>query len=258
MRLRTFSRVRLEGADFTRPKPLLLLCYLALEGSQDRRFLAELFWPDARDRMRSLAVALARLRRGAPGAVEADDKRAWTSLQTDAGRFLTLLEKRDLEKALECCQGPFLEGFYLREWGEELEEWVHHTREYLASRARKALLELAERAAARARFDEASKHAEDAYRLRGAPALESEELTRLHTLLCAGESPLATEVAKEAAALIGLIEDHSALTHALKERVRRLATALRTALSPDALERGKTLTLAEVVAEVLRGAEARS
>jgi tetratricopeptide (TPR) repeat protein len=142
MRLRTLGGVALDEAEFSRPKPLLLLSYLALEGRQDRRHVAELFWPEAADRMKSLTVALARLRKGVPGAVEADEKQVWANIDLDAVRFLRLLEQGDTPAALALYEGPFLQGLHLR-WNAELEEWVYQTREFLAAHARKALLELA-------------------------------------------------------------------------------------------------------------------
>ena len=72
MRLQTLGGLRLEGADFQRPKPLLLLAYLAVEGAKDRRHLAELFWPDASEPATSLRVALGQLRKGAPGVLGGD------------------------------------------------------------------------------------------------------------------------------------------------------------------------------------------
>ena len=45
--LRTFGRVQLGDGSFTRPKPLLLLAYLTVEGPCPRRRLADLFWPSA-------------------------------------------------------------------------------------------------------------------------------------------------------------------------------------------------------------------
>jgi len=62
MRVITLGGLALEGAAFTRPKPLMLLAYLALEGRQERRQLAGLFWPHARDPLGSLTVALSQLR----------------------------------------------------------------------------------------------------------------------------------------------------------------------------------------------------
>ena len=218
MLLRTFGGLVLDDADFTRPKPLLLLTYLALEGHQDRRFVAELFWPEAKDHMKSLTVALARLRKSVPSVIGADRKRAWATVDIDAVQFLTLLERGKLEKALELYQGPFLEGFYLKNWGVELEEWVYKTREFLAGRARGALLELAEREAAQGPFDQAAKRAETAHMLAGAPALEPEELIRLYTLLRAGNNPRAAEVRAEAE---GFGVETVASTDEARERLRQ-------------------------------------
>ena len=72
MLLRTLGELRLEGSDFSRPKPLLLLAYLALEGPKPRRYLAELFYMDTKDPYNGLAQAVKLLRKRAPGAIEAD------------------------------------------------------------------------------------------------------------------------------------------------------------------------------------------
>ena len=72
MKLRTLGTLALEGTAFGREKPLLLLCYLALEGPQARRFVAELFWPEAAKPLTSLSVALSQLRKVVPEALETD------------------------------------------------------------------------------------------------------------------------------------------------------------------------------------------
>jgi predicted ATPase len=185
----TLGELRLAGTGFTRAKPLLLLSYVALEGTRDRRHLAELFWPGAADPLNSLAAALKQLRRGAPGALEADKLRVWTPVPCDAGAFLGAVEAGRDDEAWAGYRGPFLSGVYLPDWSTELEEWVYATREFLAGRARTALLRLAEAGAAGGNFQEATKRAEAAYSLPGAPELEPEEVARLHALLTAGNSP---------------------------------------------------------------------
>ena len=194
VRLRTLGALELRGLKFARPKPLLLLAYLALEGVQERRFLAQLFWPDASDAMKSLTVALAQLRQGAPGVIEADGLRAWSRVPTDARDFLERLDHHEPEVALAAYGGPFSHGVPQAGWGVELEEWVFRTREYLADRARMALLNVAEREAIAGDFVAAASHAVGAYRMAGAGEPEPEVLTRLHALLMAGENPLAAEV----------------------------------------------------------------
>jgi predicted ATPase len=196
--LHTLGGLSLEGTSFTRPKPLLLLTYLSLEGSQSRRHIAELFWPEASDHMNSLTVALAQIRQAGSNLIETDDAQIRPLVESDAKEFLTLLEQRDFIKALELYQGSFLEGFFLKDWGEELEEWVYRTREILAGRAREAMLKVAENEAAKGLFEQAANRAETAYRLRGSDLLESEDTNRLYRLLVAGRNPYAAEVAKEA------------------------------------------------------------
>ena len=187
----------LEGADFQQPLPLLLLTYLALEGPQARRVLAELFWPDAKDPRDSLGSALRLMKRSATGSVEADRVRAYSELPCDAKELLSQLDAGDSEAAVAQYQGSFLEGLDLS-LGEELEEWVYATREYIAGRVRTALIKLGEQAAAQGHIAPAASHAERAYLLRGAPKPDPEDFQRLYTLLQAGGSPRAGEVRKEA------------------------------------------------------------
>jgi tetratricopeptide (TPR) repeat protein len=198
MRLKTLGGVVLEGSDFTRIKPLLVLSYLAVEGSKDRRYLSEFFWSGASDGLNSLSRALSQFRKDAPGAIEADEQRVWTNVESDVSEFLAALESKNIAQAVELYKGAFLDGAYLQDWGEELEEWIYQTREDLATRAQEALLQLAEEDAARGRFAESSKNAERAFELPGAPAPEPESLSRYYALLIAANSPLATKVKEEA------------------------------------------------------------
>ncbi len=198
MRLKTLGGVGLGGSNFTRIKPLLVLSYLAVEGSKDRRYLSEFFWAGASDGLNSLSRALSQFRKDAPGAVEADEQRVWTNVESDVQEFLNALESKNYSGAVDLYKGAFLDGAYLQDWGEELEEWIYQTREDLATRAQEALLQLAEDDAARGRFAESSRNAERAFELPGAPAPEPESLSRYYALLIAGNSPLAAKVKEEA------------------------------------------------------------
>lgn len=197
MRLRTLGGVRFEGSDFTRPKPLLLATYLAMEGPRPRRHLAQLFWPDARDPMRSLSVALTRLRKGAPGAVAADRRRAEIRASCDAAEFLGHLDRGERQQALELYEGPFLDGLDLPAHGAELEEWLNVQREHLAGRALRALLEEAEARAAEGRIAAAADLAESAARLRWTDP-DPDELERMHALLAAAGRAFADHVRRQA------------------------------------------------------------
>jgi len=198
VQLQTLGGLALHGSSLGRPKPLLLLTYLALEGAKDRHHLAELFWPDAAEPMNSLRVALAHLRAAAPGSFENKGTGLTAEVEADAVALLRALDARELVRATELYRGAFLEGFYLAGIGSELEEWVYSTREFLGGRVREAWLGLAERDAAVGDFRAAARRAEAALKLPGAPPPEPEGLERLYRLLVAGDSPRARDLQKEA------------------------------------------------------------
>lgn len=186
----------MEGSPFRRPKPLLLLAYLSLEGSKARRYLAELFFMDATDPLNSLSRALSYLRNDAPGTIDADEQKVWATLPCDAAAFINHADQKRLEEALALYRGPFLESLALP-LGGELEEWVYGTREYLAGRFRNVLLQLAEEAG-KGNLLQAARYAETAYTLTGAPELEPEHFSRLHILLARTDNPHAAELRKQA------------------------------------------------------------
>ncbi len=198
MLLRTLGGLRLEGAAFGRPKPLLLLAYLAMEGPRDRRFLSRLFWPAAPAPMTNLRTALSQLNKGAPGAVRSDAARLSTALEVDAKAVLDGASFR-LEGELEdVYPGPFLEGVHLPDWGAELEEWVFSTRELVAETVRSQVLDHAEELARRGQAQLAARRAEQAYRLPGAPEPTPETLDRAYALMVAGGNAYAAKLRAEA------------------------------------------------------------
>jgi len=175
-----------------------LLSYLALEGPQERRFLAELFWPDAANGLASLSTALYRIGKSTDGAIDADDLRAWSLLTSDAQELLTQLERGGSDFDRSLYRGPFLAGIYLPGWSSELEEWIYQTRERIARRVQQAFLKLAEEAAALGRFQEAGEQAAAAHRLPGAGEPEVEELERYFILFTAADHPAAALVGEQA------------------------------------------------------------
>jgi hypothetical protein len=112
-RLGALGGLALEGSPFTRPKPLLLLTYLAFEGSQLRRHLAELFWQEG-NRMKSLSMALTLLRKGASDVVEVDVKQVKSLVQSDVKELLDALDKSNWEQATHLYTGAFCKGSYSR------------------------------------------------------------------------------------------------------------------------------------------------
>lgn len=189
MLLRTLGALELTGSSFTRPKPLMLLAHLALEGPKERRHLAELFWQGATDPFNRLAVTLARLRKADPNILGANNARIWTDLATDAQALLTAIEGGRLKEAVGLYQGPFLEGVYFDDWGRELADWAYDTRDFLASQTKTAQLVLAEAEAGQGKFHAAAKRAEAAYSVAQTAGFEPSDIKRLHTLLLAGDSP---------------------------------------------------------------------
>jgi tetratricopeptide (TPR) repeat protein/energy-coupling factor transporter ATP-binding protein EcfA2 len=194
----TFGGLQLSGADFGRLKPLLLLAYLAIGGRRDRKHLATLFFPKNADRLNNLSITLSRLRKAAPGIIEADETRVWTNVNTDVQQLLTALENHDLKTALGHYQGMFLEGVNIDDCGEELELWMFEQRELLAGHMRRLYLVNAEQEASRGNFETASQYAETAYLFPGAPEPELEDLRRLYPLLLVGGSPETAHVRQEA------------------------------------------------------------
>ena len=189
VRLVTLGGLYLEGSDFARSKPLLLLCYLAIEGAQSRRVLAELFFADAQDPRNALSTTLRRLRRLEDVVVASGDKIA-ARVACDTNELLRVLESEPPEAALSRYQGPFLEGLDLA-LSEELEGWVFTVREYLAARVREVYLALGERQLAQGDASCAARQAERALGLAGAPELALEDYPRIYALLKRGKSPKA-------------------------------------------------------------------
>ncbi|MBO1437979.1 tetratricopeptide repeat protein [Meiothermus sp. CFH 77666] len=126
--LRTLGGLHLEGETFSRIKPLLLVAYLAIEGSQPRRRLAEMFWPEAQDPLNNLSVALSQLR---PFRVIEGEEALRAVIPTDLEPLHRALCEGRLSEVRGLYRGAFLEGVEAP-LGEELEEWVWSTRERIA------------------------------------------------------------------------------------------------------------------------------
>lgn len=128
--IQALGTLRHEGDVSLRPKPLLLLTYLGLEGPTARSRLVELFGAGAADPADAVATTLRRARPGLVLAGAGDDRLA-TSLGSDALTFRERALAGDDAAALARYRGPFLDGLALS-LGVELEEWCMDTREALA------------------------------------------------------------------------------------------------------------------------------
>ena len=201
--LLTLGGLELTASDFKRTKPLLMLSYLCLEGQQARRRVAELFWPEAKDPLASLATDISRLKKACGEVVGADDTQVWAAVQTDARALLATLERREFQQAVETYSGAFLDGVHLNDWSVELEDWVYSTREFLAGRVSGAHVQLGERAAREGDFGAGARCANEACMVPGSGGLEPELAPRVYALLRADEHPHAANV-KRASGELGL------------------------------------------------------
>jgi DNA-binding SARP family transcriptional activator len=189
VKLVTLGKLQIENLEFGREKLLVLLAYLALEGSKSRRFLANLFWSDSTNPMNNLAVALVKLRR--INALEADSDRVWTNIECDVVEIKTALRSGQWQHGIDAYTGAFVTTMPMDDIGSEIENWIYTERENIAHEIRQAHLILAEKQASAGNFLEAARIAEQARQVLGAPPLEPEAFPRLYRLLLAGEHPAA-------------------------------------------------------------------
>lgn len=178
----------MTGDLVTRPKLLLLLAYLTLEGTQNRRQLALLFWGSTQNPMVSLRLALSELRK-TPGLIETNRHTVSSPLVSDVVNFEKFCRQAQWEDALALYKGPFLDNLNLSLEGD-LETWLIETRERLAQTVVNILLEQAELALRDGQQTLAMQKAERAYTLKAAPLLYGQNLTRLQQLLGKLNSPL--------------------------------------------------------------------
>ncbi len=186
--LYTLGDLALKDAAFKRQKPLLLLAYLTLEGRKERRYIAELFWPEASHGLTSLSVALSQLRKVMPDAVLADESYVSSQISSDTQELLELLNSANYLEAVALYKGEFLAGLQLK-LGTELEEWIWQTREYLAERVQGVLLDLAEKALEQDLSEKSTEYAETAYKVASTNDFDPETLQRFYTLFFFSSSP---------------------------------------------------------------------
>jgi predicted ATPase len=193
--LKTLGTLALEGVNFQRPKLLLLLAYLAIEGSKEKRHLYELFWHNASDPATSLRMALQQFRKVAPDLVRADERTVSAKIAVDLTELHSLLAQADPSQLEAFYTGAFLQGFSLPDWSVELEEWVYSTRDIISRKVGSLYLQAAEHQASLGAFALAAQWAEKAFASSKADC-SHEDLERLYPLLVAHESWLAAEVKK--------------------------------------------------------------
>jgi DNA-binding SARP family transcriptional activator len=221
MQLNTFGKVGLSRCAFSRPKPLLLLSYVTLEGPQERRRLADLFWlddgekNDLQKKLGKLSVVLTQFKKeGASVFPKTPGIDPLPSLVVcDALEFMQALKHNDFKKALELYKAPFLydlgKPLDNLEVSNEVLEWVLEKREHFAEKARTAMLHLAEEAHAAGNLKEATTWAEKAYGLSEAPEMEPAQLSRLQHLLRGVKSDVTKEVERAVKASLGEVSSEA-------------------------------------------------
>ena len=197
MHLKALGGLVLEGSRLRRPKPLLLLTYVALEGPCHRRALAELFWPEAVDARDSLGTTLRRLRGAVGRSLVVGEEQVATTVPCDVQAFESAVRGGEPSEVVRVYGGAFLDGLALPLRGE-VEEWVFETRERLAGLARKAYLVQARRALASGDIDAAARVGEAAWGIAYAPPFDRQGLETMAWLLRSSRSPRLADVVREA------------------------------------------------------------
>ncbi|GGJ37545.1 ATP-binding protein [Deinococcus roseus] len=186
------------GVKPIKPKNLLLLCYLALEGKQDRKHLQMLFWPEAADPATSLRVALSYLQSLEKDLFRSVQNQVESRIETDAQQLLLAVQQQNHTEVIQLYSGAFLKGLDLRNTSTELEDWIFETREKLASLVQWSILQEAQKIR-HALPDQFKVLAEQFFQVEGAPPPTLEMLRFLHALGLEGY--LEHRVLKEAAEL---------------------------------------------------------
>ncbi len=186
------------GIKPMKPKNLLLLCYLALEGKQDRKHLQMLFWPEAADPATSLRVALSYLQSLEKDLFKSVQNQVEALIHTDAQRLMQAHQQNQHSEVIGLYAGAFLKGLDLRNTSTELEDWIFETREKLASLVQWSILKEAQRV----RFSAPEQFQplmEKFFQVEGAPPPTLEMLRFMYSLGLEGY--LEHRVLKEAAEL---------------------------------------------------------
>lgn len=224
MYLNTFGVTQLSSAHLP-PRHLLLLAYLAEEGTVSRARLRSVFWPNNPTAAASLRVALSELRRSAPTLIAERGDQLILQGGSDLSDLLAHLQAGRCGEALKLYRGPFLADLPGELFGPELEEWLLETRESLADQLWEALIRSAEQLVGQGQLVQACGHAEAAWQLPALMPRDEHDLRRLHRLLVACGSLQAGRVAREARQLGVELEVNATL--------ERLSPPLKPALPAE-------------------------
>ena len=193
--LRTLGDLVLEGTSLHRPKPLLLLAYLVLEGSTPRRRLSELFFGDTKDPNDGLTTALKYLKQHPSTMLEVGPNIVATGVGCDVTLVFAKLKHGLVAEAASLYQGAFLATLKLN-LGEELEDWVYTQQDLIAQRFRLTLMNHVETQTDPRKMVSFVEHI---WHVTKEQEIDTDTLGRLYRLLDASGSSLTHEVSKQAA-----------------------------------------------------------
>lgn len=224
MYLRTLGHAALEGSNLKRPKPLLLLGYLAFEGATPRPHLRELFWSTAAKPADSLRVALRQIREAAPGALHEEGELVGLALPSDVGELLESF-RSEPHRILELYKGEFFNGLRLEKGDAALEHWLLQAREKLAAQVQSRLLALAEEEMAEQKVDVAAEYVRQIYAVARVGGLEAGELQRLRRLATATNHELVGVLERENRSDVALVEPLPPLEVPVRASLPRSSTS---------------------------------
>lgn len=177
-----------DGSLQHQHKLILLLAYLAHNGTVSRNNVARLFWPTAANPRNSLSSALTRIRAIHPEAVSGDRSTVRSSLTTDALAFAERLAHDASPEVLDGYTGPFLDGYVVKNIGLELEEWIFETRDALTSLAAQTSADRAIEYANSGDLDRARAFAQRSLAIGGREALADLHVPDLDAILTTDEA----------------------------------------------------------------------
>jgi predicted ATPase/DNA-binding SARP family transcriptional activator len=209
MLLRTLGCLELTDSSFSKPQPLLALCYLALEGKTSRAVLGELLWPgnDSTKRSKSLNTLLTDLKD--LSLVEQEGTMLTATILTDAQQFLTACKHSD-PSALTLYRGNFLPGLEHNKrlaLSPTLNDWLEQKRTELHSRWLELRLQVASQGLKQAEAEEAARLTWLVYKDAKKCGEPQETLLKqtYALLLASGDKRKANQLRREAQRVYGIV-----------------------------------------------------
>lgn len=190
--LQTLGKLYCEASDYNQPKGLLLLAYVLLEGQQHRATLARLFWPHQDKARENLSTTLYKIKQGFPLDIVMADKNyvgLRDTIVTDVDLLHEALEQHQTQNVSRLYKGAFCKDIQIQGINEELEEWLYKTREAIAHKVQRYLLNSAKLVARQGDWQQAADLAFASYQVEGLAALSLLELQDIYQYLEASNHP---------------------------------------------------------------------